>query len=128
MHGISNIDVESPTIGHIHSQLGVLRSSSLKLRYFILEEFISRGFGVTSIETESISALGWYRTLKLESVQQLVIVGLIERVLETLKIFPPGQRVGVCPHVIADDMVRVRAWARIRRHGFLQDQNQYQGE
>jgi len=70
--------------------------------------------------------------LKLEGVQQLVIVGLIERVLETLKVCPPGQRVGVGPRVIAQDTVRVNVWTRVRGRlrvfAFLQDQHEDHGE
>ena len=132
MLGISDIDVELPTGGHIHSQFGLLRYSSLELRCFILEEFLRRRFDITSIESEPISALCRCPTLKLESVQQLVIVGLIERVLEILKVCPPRQRVGVCPRVIAEDTVRVNVWTRIGGRlgvfAFLQDQHEDHGE
>ena len=57
MCGISDIDVELSTGGHIHSQLGFLRKSFLDLRYFILEEFLRRSLDITSIETEPIRAL-----------------------------------------------------------------------
>jgi len=57
MCGISDIDVELSTGGHIHSQLGFLRKSFMDLRYFILEEFLRRSLDVTSIEIEPIRAL-----------------------------------------------------------------------
>ena len=91
MYGISDIDVELPTGGHIHPQfVAVLRySSSLELRNVILKEFLRRGLlDITSIETEPISALCGCPTLKLERVQQLVIIGLIEGVLEIFQIAP----------------------------------------
>ena len=132
MLGVSDIDVELPTSSHIHSQFGLLRYSSLELRCFILEELLRRGLDVTSIKSEPISSLCRSATLKLERVQQLVIVGLIEWVLEILKVCPPGQRVCVCPRVIAEDTVRVDVWARIRSRlgvfSFLQDQHEDHGE
>ena len=128
MCGISDIDVELSTGGHIHSQFCILRCSYLELRYFILEEFLRRSLDITSIETEPIRALFRWPTLKLEGVQQLVIVGLIEWVLETLKVFPPWKCVGVGPRVIAQHTVRIYVRAsirgRLRVFAFFQDQHE----
>ena len=130
MQGICDIDVELPTLGHIHSQVVLLRYSSVELGHLILEEFLRRVLDVTSIETEPIRALCRCAAFKIESVQQLVIVGLIERVLEILEVFPPAKRVGACPGVIAEDTVRVDVWTRIRSwlgiFSFLQDQHEDQ--